>query len=100
MASVVDVTPPAVTVAPDIAVPVDAVTMPSIVPFTDDIDVDVGSIGAAIVVGVGVGPGADISAKSWVVTLFEVTTTPAVVFIRYPVALAVTLYVPGSILML
>lgn len=56
------------------------------------------SVGVAVVVGVGVGVG--VRAKSWVVALFEFTTMPVAVLSRYPVALAVTLYVPGAMLML
>ena len=69
--------PPAVTVAPDIGSPDTLlVTVPAIA-------LDIGS-----------------RAKSWAVALPAVTTTPVSVWLWYPVALAVTSYVPGAILML
>ncbi len=58
-------------------------------------------VSVAVIVGVAVTFGVvGISAKSWVVTLPEVTVTPVVVLIWNPVALAVTLYVPAAMLML
>ncbi len=63
------------------------------------VEVAVG-VGVRVGVGAGVGVADDAIAKSWVVTLSEVTITPVVVLSRYPVTLAVTLYVPGPRLML
>ncbi|VVB86010.1 Uncharacterised protein [uncultured archaeon] len=46
------------------------------------------------------GAAVGVRAKSWVVTLPEVTTTPVVALVWYPVALAVTVYIPAAMLML
>ncbi|VVB86012.1 Uncharacterised protein [uncultured archaeon] len=66
--------------------------VPSMVLFSVRVSLGVGAVGGGAAVGV--------KAKFWVVTLPVVTTTPVVVLVWYPVALAVTVYVPAAMLML